>query len=278
MTQQIGKTGVEEREIRLLGRGDYFGEQALINEDKRTANIIALSPGVECLALDRESFTQLIGDLSELKEKCYDDESRSTIENDFYQTLTLDGKDSITAPEMMNGAEEVTSITVNPEQQELVNLTLNDLSVVSTLGVGGFGRVNLVRLGIGEGMKVFALKCLKKYHIVETKQEKHVLSERNILLNCKSPFICRLFRTFRDERHVYLMLEPCMGGEIWTMLRDYGPFNDSAAKFITACVLEAFSYLHARNIVYRDLKPENLMLNECGYVKLVQIDNRFEFI
>lgn len=67
---------MEEKEIRTLERGDYFGEQALINEDKRTANIIAMAPGVECLTLDRDSFTQLIGDLCELKEKNYGDENR----------------------------------------------------------------------------------------------------------------------------------------------------------------------------------------------------------
>lgn len=75
MTQRIPGNQVEE-EIRSLSRGDYFGEQALIKEDKRTANIIAMAPGVECLTLDRESFTQLIGDLCELREKDYGDDTR----------------------------------------------------------------------------------------------------------------------------------------------------------------------------------------------------------
>lgn len=65
-----------EEEIRILGRGEYFGEKALIKEDKRTANIIAMSPGVECLTLDRESFTKHIGDLCELHEKDYGDAER----------------------------------------------------------------------------------------------------------------------------------------------------------------------------------------------------------
>lgn len=65
-----------EEEIRTLGRGDYFGEQSLIKEDKRSANIIAMSPGVECLTLDRESFKQHIGDLEELHEKDYGDSDR----------------------------------------------------------------------------------------------------------------------------------------------------------------------------------------------------------
>lgn len=75
VTQRVPGNQVEE-EIRSLGRGDYFGEQALIKEDKRTANIVAMAPGVECLTLDRESFTQLIGDLCELREKDYGDDTR----------------------------------------------------------------------------------------------------------------------------------------------------------------------------------------------------------
>lgn len=77
VTQRIEEcVRTEEEEIRTLTRGDYFGEQALLKEDKRTANIIALEPGVECLTLDRDSFCQLIGDLCELNEKDYGDESR----------------------------------------------------------------------------------------------------------------------------------------------------------------------------------------------------------
>lgn len=76
VTQRLPGSPVVEEDIRTLTRGDYFGEQALIKEDKRTANIIAMAPGVECLTLDRESFNQLIGDLCELHEKDYGDESR----------------------------------------------------------------------------------------------------------------------------------------------------------------------------------------------------------
>lgn len=65
-----------EEEIRTICRGEYFGEQALIKEDNRTASVIALSPGVECLTLDRASFIQHIGDLCELHEKDYGDEQR----------------------------------------------------------------------------------------------------------------------------------------------------------------------------------------------------------
>jgi cGMP-dependent protein kinase 1 len=60
-----------------------------------------------------------------------------------------------------------------------------------------------------------------------------------------------------------------MGGEVWTILRNKGRFDEPTAQFIVGCVLEAFEYLHSRGIIYRDLKPENLMLAANGYVKLV---------
>ncbi|XP_075149654.1 uncharacterized protein LOC142223683 isoform X2 [Haematobia irritans] len=248
VTQKLLPSSGEEKEIRTLERGDYFGEQALINEDKRTANIIAMAPGVECLTLDRDSFTHLIGDLCELKEKNYGDESR------------------VLAMKCAESTKEIFGANI---QQEFPDLQLTDLEVIATLGIGGFGRVELVKAYQKNSVEVYALKCLKKRHIVDTKQEDHVFSERTIMLTCNSPFICRLYRTFRDEKYVYMLLEACMGGEIWTMLRDRGCFEENAAQFIIGCVLQAFEYLHAKGIIYRDLKPENLMLDERGYVKLV---------
>ncbi|XP_017028886.1 cGMP-dependent protein kinase, isozyme 1 [Drosophila kikkawai] len=252
VTQKLTPSSAEETELRTLARGDYFGEQALINEDKRTANIIALPPGVECLTLDRDSFKRLIGDLCELKEKDYGDESRM-----------LAMKQARHSPDGEEAKEQ------QQLQQEFPDLKLTDLEVVSTLGIGGFGRVELVKAHHQNRIDIFALKCLKKRHIVDTKQEEHIFSERHIMLSSQSPFICRLYRTFRDEKYVYMLLEACMGGEIWTMLRDRGSFEDNAAQFIIGCVLQAFEYLHARGIIYRDLKPENLMLDERGYVKIV---------
>lgn len=226
----------DENEIRKLGRGDYFGEQALLHEERRTASVIALAPGAECLTLDRASFAQLIGDLSELQGKAYG-------------TVT---------PSQGSEACEAT---------ELGWLKLEDLEVVATLGVGGFGRVELVHHR--EAASSFALKCLKKKHIVDTQQQEHVISEAAIMMSCRSPFICRLYRTFRDNKYVYLLLEACLGGEVWSLLRDRGSFDDPTARFVTACVTEAIGYLHSRSILYRDLKPENLVLDARGYAKLV---------
>ncbi|CAG6018216.1 unnamed protein product, partial [Menidia menidia] len=114
----------------------------------------------------------------------------------------------------------------------------------------------------------FALKCIKKKHVVDTRQQEHIYSEKNILQQTNSAFIIRLFRTFRDNKYVYMLLEVCLGGELWTVLRDMVYFEEPTARFCIGCVLEAFDYLHTMGTVYRDLKPENLLLDAEGYVKM----------
>ncbi|XP_048837629.1 cGMP-dependent protein kinase 1 isoform X2 [Brienomyrus brachyistius] len=113
------------------------------------------------------------------------------------------------------------------------------------------------------------MKVLKKRHILDTSQQGHILSERQIMMEAHSPFTVRLHRTFRDAKYLYMLLEACLGGELWTLLRDRGSFDEGTTRFYTACMAEALYFLHCRGIIYRDLKPENIILDQRGYAKLV---------
>ena len=86
--------------------------------------------------------------------------------------------------------------------------------------------------------------------------------------SCDSEFIVKLYRTYHDSKYLYMLMEPCLGGELWTLLRRSKRFSDSSAAFYVACVILAFDYLHAKGVIYRDLKPENILLDSRGHVKL----------
>ncbi|XP_056141214.1 cGMP-dependent protein kinase 2 [Lampris incognitus] len=247
--------------INTLQKGDYFGEKALISDDVRSANIIADENGVECLVIDRETFDQTVGTFNEIQ-KCLqgyvatldrDDRKRHAKRSvSRHQSQPL-------SPDVIQLKEKVSAFPSS--------MPFESLEVIATLGVGGFGRVELVKVK-GEDM-TFALKVIKKKHIVDNRQEEHIHSERKILAEARSPFIVRLYRTFKDNKCVYMLLEACLGGEIWSLLRDRGSFDEPTAKFCVGCVTEAFDYLHRNGVIYRDLKPENLMLDAEGYIKLV---------
>ncbi|KAI1191155.1 Pkinase-domain-containing protein [Nemania serpens] len=144
--------------------------------------------------------------------------------------------------------------------------SLNDFDLLRTLGTGSFGRVHLVQSK--HNQRFYAVKVLKKAQVVKMKQVEHTNDERRMLGEVKHPFLITLWGTFQDTRNLYMVMDFVEGGELFSLLRKSGRFPNPVAKFYAAEVTLALEYLHSRNIIYRDLKPENLLLDRHGHLKI----------
>ena len=141
------------------------------------------------------------------------------------------------------------------------------------LGTGTFGRVLLVKYRPAastqpDTVKFFAMKVLQKTEVIRLRQVEHVKAERRILSRVQHPFIVDLYATFQDSMNIYMLLSYVPGGELFTHLRRAGRFSPDVTRFYLATIVLALKYLHSFNIIYRDLKPENLLLDNRGYLRL----------
>ncbi|CAM4528626.1 unnamed protein product [Lepidochelys olivacea] len=240
-----------EEPIRVLRAGEHFGELSLLRNIRRTATCRAHGE-VACITITKEDFQEICP---------FCPTPRQLSEPD----VAMLEAPSLPEPGHAPGPETA-----------LAPLRLQDLAAVRyedgqhhglpvVLGTGGFGRVELVR---GRG-QLFALKRIRKDHVVRRRQQGHVRMEKWVLERSHCPFIVGLFGTFKDSQYVYMLLEFCQGGELWTKLREVRCLEEEVAVFCSACVVEGLDYLHGNGIIYRDLKPENLMLDKQGYIKLV---------
>merc|ERR1719359_1715840 len=143
---------------------------------------------------------------------------------------------------------------------------LDDFEQRTTLGTGSFGRVRLCKYNLtGE---YFAMKILRKTRVVEMKQENHIKWEKKILTSIRHPFIVNIEASFQDPIFLYLVLELVLGGEFFSLLRKVGTLQFPHVVFYGAQIVLIFQFLHKNKIVYRDRKPENLLINKDGYLKL----------
>ena len=143
---------------------------------------------------------------------------------------------------------------------------LKELKTIGVLGKGGFGLVTLVK--DPHTNKSYALKAIKKYQVIELELQKHIESEKAVMVIMNNKFLVNLWETYNDKLRVYFLLDVCLGGELFTILRGRRYFNEPTARFFAASVVEGFAYMHSLNIIYRDLKPENLVLDSKGYLKI----------
>lgn len=143
---------------------------------------------------------------------------------------------------------------------------LEDIEIYHTIGKGGYGRVKLARAK--SSLVFFALKVMKKAHLVKAKQTDHVHSEFLIMSRINNPLIVRFLGYAQDEHYLYYALEFIQGGDLFTYIKLQKSLPTEQASFYSAQIVLVLEYLHNLSIVYRDLKPENLLIKPNGYLKL----------
>lgn len=139
---------------------------------------------------------------------------------------------------------------------------LEDFEAIAVVGKGSFGKVKKVRHK--ESGEIFALKAMQKDVIMRENLTEHTKAEKNLLSKINHPFIVKLHYAFQDATKLYLVLDFLSGGEVFYHLSQVGNFTEHRSKFYTAQIATALGHIHELKIIYRDLKPENCVLDKDG--------------
>jgi tRNA A-37 threonylcarbamoyl transferase component Bud32 len=168
---------------------------------------------------------------------------------------------------LFGGSSKTTTSSKDKNGDE--KLTVADFDLLKIVGKGAFGKVMLVRKknSQDEG-KVYAMKVLRKDVIAAKGQIEHTKSERDILFEVRHPYIVRLRYAFQSDDKLYLVTDYYNGGTLFYHLRKSRHFTEERARFYAAELLSALDHLHKLNIIYRDLKLENVLMDHQGHLAL----------
>jgi len=161
------------------------------------------------------------------------------------------------------------NLMARSDAQKGPKILRKDLTKIGLLGCGGFGTVELYEHT--QTGSTYAMKALSKGYIVKTGMQESVMNEKFILMMTNSDII-KLHETYNGSQSLYFLLECALGGELYATYNRKGLHgSEKHCKYYVAGTTFAFEHLHERNVIYRDLKPENLLLTEKGHIKLTDM-------
>jgi len=143
---------------------------------------------------------------------------------------------------------------------------MSDFEVEKYIGQGAYGKV--MRVHHKKTKKVYAMKMLEKDYIRKNDQVRNIFTERGILAKLNHPFIVSLQYAFQTRTKLYFVMDYCSGGDFFGFLKIKRKFTESETRFYAGEIALALDCLHRNNIVYRDLKPENMLLDQTGHIKM----------
>jgi serine/threonine protein kinase len=146
-------------------------------------------------------------------------------------------------------------------------VTVDDFVRLKQISAGAFGKVILVRKQrTGD---IYAMKEMSKLEMERKNQAARVRDEERIMQNLHNPFIVDMIYSFQDETKLYIVMEYCPGGDLYSLLRRFGSFEERVARQYASELVLALEYLHSHGIIHRDLKPDNILVARDGHLKLI---------
>ena len=145
-------------------------------------------------------------------------------------------------------------------------MTIKDFDLLSIIGRGAFGEVRIAR-NKASG-QVVAMKKMKKSEMEQKNQIEHIKAERDVLVKAKNEWIVHLQQSFQDRDHLYLVMEFLPGGDLMTLLMRKDILTEDESRFYIAETICAIESVHKHNYIHRDLKPDNILLDAQGHIKL----------
>lgn len=156
----------------------------------------------------------------------------------------------------------------DPFASSLINT--DSFKFETVLGRGAFGKVLLVsKKDTGQR---YAMKVINKTQMTKSKQKVHAMTERHILSKVDNPYIVKLHFAFQTREKLFLVMDYVKGGELFHLLRKLRCFKEDLARFYAAQVILALEAIHKHSFIYRDIKPENILIEEDGNIKLVDFN------
>jgi len=283
----------ESFEVNRLKRGDYFGEVSLIHKTSPTATVVAVGQ-VSALTLDAESFHRMIGeetiDMMAKKIDSYSYASnkvekkskrrlarragsfaalRGAVTSRF-RWLSFDRRNIARRTEAIDSPHNIHSTASINVAPEIYVRSSREVVFVKEIGGGMLGAVFVAKTL--STLTTCCVKVMHKWKVAHLDQEKNVARELELMKRFDSPFLTRALGAFQDARALYLLMDYLPGGDLFQLLVS-GPFRGGQfpvdiAQFYAAEVLVALEYIHANEYVYRDLKPENVLIDADGHIKL----------
>ncbi|KAB2041007.1 hypothetical protein ERO13_D02G105100v2 [Gossypium hirsutum] len=172
----------------------------------------------------------------------------------------------VTAEEQMNMLKFLEKKETEYMRLQRHKMGVDDFELLTIIGRGAFGEVRLCKEKATSN--VYAMKKLQKSEMLRRGQVEHVKAERNLLAEVDSECIVKLYCSFQDDEYLYLVMEYLPGGDMMTLLMRKDTLTEDEARFYVGQTVLAIESIHKHNYIHRDIKPDNLLLDRNGHMKL----------